>query len=61
MMPLLMMHLSQPPEPPIARNPALPGPLNDLILRLLEKEPKMRVQSCRELAQELNRIKPLLK
>jgi eukaryotic-like serine/threonine-protein kinase len=60
MMPLLMMHLTQAPKPPRERNPKIPSALNDLVLRLLEKDPKMRVQSCRELAEELARIRPLV-
>ncbi len=60
MMPLLMMHLTQAPAPPRERNPKIPVALNDVILRLLEKDPTMRIQSCRELADELARIRPLL-
>ncbi len=60
MMPLLMMHLTQTPTPPSERNPKIPPALNDLVLRLLEKDPKMRLQSCRELSDELQRIRPLV-
>jgi serine/threonine-protein kinase len=57
MMPTLMMHVSQPPDPPKQRNPQLPAVLNDLILKLIEKEPDKRVQSCRELAATLDQIR----
>jgi len=60
MMPLLMMHLTQPPTPPSERNPKIPAALNDVILRLLEKDPTMRIQSCKELADELARIRHLV-
>jgi len=60
MMPLLMMHLTAAPTHPMERNTKIPPALNDLILRLLEKDPKARIQSCRELADELTRIRPLV-
>ncbi len=60
MMPLLMMHLTQTPAPPSERNPKIPPALNDLVLRLLEKDPTARIQGCRELAAELARIRPLV-
>jgi serine/threonine-protein kinase len=60
MMPLLMMHLTAQADPPSQRNPKLPPSLNDLILRLLEKDPNARVQSCRELAVELTQLRSLV-
>src|SRR6185295_6683427 len=57
MMPTLMMHVSQPPDPPKQRNPQLPAVLNDLILKLLEKDPEKRVQSCRELGATFDQIR----
>jgi len=56
-MPILMAHMSQPPEPPSRRNPAIPTELEALILRLLAKAPKDRVQSCGELAALLSGIR----
>jgi eukaryotic-like serine/threonine-protein kinase len=56
MMPLLMMHLTHPPDPPKNRNPRIPDDLNTLVLRLLEKDPAKRVANCRELAQQLSVI-----
>jgi tetratricopeptide (TPR) repeat protein len=61
MMPTLMMHVQQPPDPPKRRNAQLPAVLNDLILKLLEKEPEKRVQTCRELAVALDEIRARLR
>ncbi len=60
LMPLLVMHMSAQPQPPISHNPRLPAPLNDLILRLLEKEPERRVQSMGELGAQLVQLRPLV-
>ncbi len=60
MMPLLMMHLTAQPDPPAQRNRKLPQGINDLILRLLEKDPKARVQSCKELAAELAQLRAIV-
>jgi serine/threonine-protein kinase len=60
MMPLLLMHINEAPQPPIERNPKIPKPLNDLILRLLEKDPAQRVPSMKALAEELVRLRPQL-
>jgi tetratricopeptide (TPR) repeat protein len=49
-MPILMAHMTQAPEPPRQRNPAIPAPLEAVILKLLSKQPEARVQSCQELA-----------
>jgi hypothetical protein len=49
-------HLQQPPPPPRRLNPALPDPIERLILRLLEKNPDLRPQSAAELASELRAI-----
>jgi eukaryotic-like serine/threonine-protein kinase len=57
MVPLLMMHVKQKPQPPIEVNPRLPRVLNDLILRLLAKNPDQRIQSCRELAAHFDRLR----
>src|SRR4051812_11172673 len=49
-------HLQQPPPHPRQLNPALPDPIERLILRLLEKNPDMRPQSAAELAAELRAL-----
>jgi serine/threonine protein kinase len=56
-MPILMAHMSRAPEPPRQRNPAIPAELEAVILRLLAKRPEDRVQSCRELAEILLRLR----
>jgi tetratricopeptide (TPR) repeat protein len=48
-----LKHKSKLPPPPRKFNPKLPEGLNNLILRCLEKEKSMRVQSAREFASEL--------
>jgi serine/threonine-protein kinase len=53
MMTLLMMQLNDRPAPPRALRPDLPEALERLVLRLLEKRPERRIQTCRELAAEL--------
>jgi eukaryotic-like serine/threonine-protein kinase len=49
-MPILMAHMNQAPDPPRQRNPAIPAELEAVILKLLAKNPKARVQSCHEVA-----------
>jgi tetratricopeptide (TPR) repeat protein len=60
LMPLLVMHMTVDPAPPLRHNPRLPPPLNDLILRLLEKEPERRVPSMAELGAQLSQLRPLV-
>jgi serine/threonine-protein kinase len=57
LVPLLMMHVNNPPVPPRQHNPRLPAELDGVILRLLAKDPARRYQSCRELAEELGKIR----
>jgi serine/threonine protein kinase len=49
-------HLQQPPPPPRQLNPALPDNIEQLILRMLEKNPDMRPHSAAELAAELRAL-----
>jgi len=56
-MPLLMMHIKQPPDPPRTRAPEIPTDLEELILNLLAKNPDDRVQTCRELGARLGEIR----
>ena len=46
---LLSMHLNQKPEPPRKRNPNIPGELEKIILRTMEKDPSRRFQSMDEM------------
>ena len=57
LVPLLMMHVNNQPVPPQQRNPHVPAELNAIILKLLAKDPKQRYQSCRDLAQDLGKIR----
>src|SRR5207248_2404073 len=57
LVPLLMMHVNQAPEPPRKKNPAVPEEIERVILRLLAKDPARRHPSCGALADELLRIK----
>jgi len=58
LVPLLMMHVNQSPEPPRKKNPAVPKELEKIILRLLAKDPSRRYPSCSSLADELTRLQP---
>ena len=49
-------HLQQPPLPPRQLNPALPDAIEQLILRMLEKNPDMRPHSAAELAAALRAL-----
>ena len=57
LMTLLMMHVTRPPRPPSKRNAEIPPPLEKCILKLLQKDPALRHQSCNELADELEGMK----
>jgi eukaryotic-like serine/threonine-protein kinase len=57
LVPLLMMHVNNQPVPPQQRNPHVPAELNAIILRLLAKDPKQRYQSCRDLANDLGKVR----
>lgn len=45
---ILNQQINTPPQPPIEVNPSLPKPLNDVILRSLEKDPARRFQTAEE-------------
>ncbi|MBX7116828.1 MAG: protein kinase [Myxococcaceae bacterium] len=57
LMPLLMMHMHNAPPSPRTLNAQMPLELEQLILRLLAKDPGHRIASCDLLAQELLTIK----
>jgi len=56
LVPLLMMQVNDPPKPLRQVRPELPEEIEELVLRLLSKEPAKRLQSCREITIELRRI-----
>jgi len=57
LMQLLMKHLSEPPQPPRARNPHIPASLEALILKCLAKKAADRFSSCRAVADALEAVK----
>ena len=59
-MAVLMKHLHEPPRPPSEHEPTIPDELEFLILQLLEKEPSRRIQSCQELARDLDALRQRL-
>lgn len=52
---VLQAHLFQTPIPPHQINPAVGKKFSVIIQKLLEKDPKQRIQSAEELLQEINR------
>jgi len=54
---LLMKHLNEQPAPPTSHNSAIPDELEFIIMQLLEKDPARRIQSCRDLASDLEALK----
>ncbi|WP_433557507.1 AAA family ATPase [Pseudonocardia xinjiangensis] len=50
-------HLARVPVPPATVNPALPAPLSEIVMRLLEKEPDHRYQSAEGLAYDLQQVR----
>jgi serine/threonine protein kinase len=53
---VLSQHIFTAPVPPASHRPDLPSPFNELILRLLEKKPKDRPRSARDVASEIRSI-----
>jgi len=52
-------HLQQPPPPPRRLNPAVPDAVEQLILRMLEKNPDLRPQSAAEVAAALRALQSI--
>jgi signal transduction histidine kinase len=50
-------HLARVPVPPAQLNPALPRPLSEIVMRLLEKEPDHRYQTAEGLAHDLELVR----
>ncbi len=57
---LIRMHMEVDPPTPREHNPDIPEPLARTILKLLEKDPNRRHESCEELKKELMAVRPLL-
>jgi hypothetical protein len=49
-------HVTEDPVPPRERNPQLSGPMNDLIIRMMQKERADRYQSPARLLQDVERL-----
>jgi predicted ATPase/signal transduction histidine kinase len=54
---LIHDHLARVPVPPAEVNPALPAPLSEIILHLLQKEPDNRYQTADGLFYDLERVR----
>ncbi|MEU4670501.1 AAA family ATPase [Amycolatopsis sp. NPDC023774] len=50
-------HLARVPAPPAKVNPAVPGPLSEIILHLLQKEPDHRYQTADGVGHDLERVR----
>lgn len=59
-MAVLIKHIQEIPVPPRDHDPSIPDELEYIILQLLEKKPELRVQSCAELANDLERLRTRL-
>ena len=57
LVPLLLLHVNQLPEPPRQRNPGIPEELEAVILKLLQKDPARRHQAAQDVAEDLARIR----
>jgi hypothetical protein len=55
--PLLVMHVMDPPKPPRTRNADIPPELEQMILKLLEKRPEKRPASAHEVSVDLAGIR----
>jgi serine/threonine protein kinase/tetratricopeptide (TPR) repeat protein len=52
------MHLHEQPQPPSKINPRIPKPLEDMILKCLEKDKNKRYQRMEEMIQDLEELGP---
>ncbi|WP_345138836.1 AAA family ATPase [Dactylosporangium darangshiense] len=50
-------HLARVPVPPVEVNPAVPAPLSEIIMHLLEKEPDNRYQTAEGVVYDLERLR----
>src|SRR6185312_5170484 len=54
---IAMKQASEQPEPPSRKNRLISRPLEQVVLRALAKDPALRFQSAREMADELERVR----
>ncbi len=59
-MAVLVKQLNEAPAPPSTHEPTIPDELEYIILQLMEKDPKRRIQSCAELARDLRDLRSRL-
>ena len=57
LVPLLMLHVQQPPEPPRKKNPGCPVEVERLILELLAKRAEERPRSAKEVETRLRELR----
>ncbi|HEY4186967.1 MAG TPA: protein kinase [Polyangia bacterium] len=55
---LIVCHVNEPPVPPSVINPGISRAMNDLVIRTLQKRPKDRFQSARDMRDALDRLLP---
>ncbi|MES1204540.1 MAG: protein kinase [Pseudomonadota bacterium] len=53
---LIVCHVSEPPVPPSVVNATVSRAMNDLVLRAMQKKPKDRFQSARDMREALERV-----
>lgn len=56
-MAVMMKHSQEELEHPKTRKPDLPGPICEVIMKMMEKDPSKRFNSCEKLLETLNRIR----
>ncbi|MFY0525204.1 protein kinase domain-containing protein [Archangium gephyra] len=57
--PLMFLHVQQPPVPPRTLTPSLPEPFERVVLKLMQKHPEQRYPSAAALRGDLARLWPL--
>jgi predicted Ser/Thr protein kinase len=53
---VLNKHIHEPPVPPMAHNPKIPKPLNDIVLKMMAKRPEDRYPTAGAAADDLERF-----
>jgi len=60
LVPLLMKHVQEAPVPPKELRPELPDELNEVVLRMLAKDPAARFESCMAVAKRMEALRQAL-
>ena len=53
---LIVCHVNEAPVPPCVLNPEISRPMNDVVLRAMQKNPKDRYQSARDMREAIERV-----